>query len=94
MSNKNPGIAQVASDVLYTSETDVDAICDFAIQRTVDIAFVGPEAPLAAGVSDALLAVGIHCASPKAAAARIETSKTYMRELMTDYDIDGNLGYA
>lgn len=60
----------------------------------IDIAFVGPEAPLAAGVSDALLSIGVHCASPKMAAARIETSKTFMRQLMSNHKIEGNLGYA
>ena len=94
MKNMNPGIEARAVKVLNTSEEDIDAICDFAIKNYIEFAFVGPEAPLAAGLVDALDELGIKCASPSWAAARIETSKTFMRELVSKYGIDGNLGYA
>ena len=94
LKNKNPGIENRATAVLHVSEDDVDAICDFAIKNYIEYAFVGPEAPLAAGIVDALDGIGIKCASPSSKAARIETSKTFMRELVTKYNIDGNLGYA
>jgi len=94
MKNMNPGIEARAVKVLNTNEDDIDAICDFAIKNYIEFAFVGPEAPLAAGIVDALDELGIKCASPSWAAARIETSKTFMRELVTKYGIDGNLEYA
>ena len=94
LKNVNPGIESRATAVLHTAEDNIDSICDFAIKNYIEYAFVGPEAPLAAGVVDALDELGIKCASPTSAAARIETSKTFMRELVTKYEIEGNLGYA
>ena len=94
LKNMNPGIENRATAVLHCAEDDIDAICDFAIKNYIEYAFVGPEAPLAAGVVDALDGLGIKCASPSSKAARIETSKTFMRELVTKHGIEGNLGYA
>ena len=94
MKNTNPGIEARSKKVLNTDEDDVDSICDFALNNFVEYAFVGPEAPLGAGVVDALENMGIKCASPTKAAARIETSKTFMRNLVEKYGIDGNLRYA
>ena len=94
MKNSNPGIAKRAKDVLLASEDDIDRICDFAINNFVEYAFIGPEAPLSSGVVDALEHIGIKCASPTKDAARIETSKTFMRTLVDKYKIDGNLGYT
>lgn len=94
MSNNNPGIAARAVKSLLVKETDIDRICEFAIENGIELVFVGPEAPLAAGVVDALMGLGIPCASPTQAAARIETSKTFMRELVQNHKIPGNLGYA
>ena len=93
MKNVNPGIQSKAAKVLICDEDDIDKICDFAIENFVEYAFVGPEAPLSKGVVNALQDVGIKCASPTAEAARIETSKTFMRELVTKYKIAGNLRY-
>lgn len=94
MSTANPGIASLAERVKLVNETDVDAVVDFASSCGVDLAFIGPEAPLGAGIVDALEKAGIQCASPSRAAARIETSKAFMRELLSRYKIPGNLGYA
>lgn len=93
MKNANPGIEARAEKVLLADESDVDKICEFAITNFVQYAFIGPESPLAAGVVDALENVGIHCASPTKAAARIETSKTFMRELVKKYNIAGNVEF-
>ena len=93
MSNNNPGIAARATHTLQVKETDIDRICEFAIENNIELVFVGPEAPLAAGVVDALMGLGIPCASPTQTAARIETSKTFMRDLVAKYGIEGNLRY-
>ena len=66
----------------------------FALGNKIELAFVGPEAPLEAGVVDALEKAGIPCASPTKSAARIETSKSFMRDLVNRHGIGGNLGYA
>ena len=73
MGKKNPGIAKLCREVLIHPETDADAVLAFAKEHNIDYAVVGPEAPLAAGVSDALVAAGIGCVGPSQAAARIET---------------------
>lgn len=94
MKNSNPGIIGRCRECLLCDEKDVGKICRFAKDKKIEIAFVGPEAPLEAGIVDALEKEGIKCASPTKAAARIETSKSFMRELIKRHGIEGNLGFA
>jgi phosphoribosylamine---glycine ligase len=76
----NAGIAMLAEcadlDVL-----DGAAVVSFAEENAVDFVIVGPEAPLAAGVADALRAAGIAVFGPSAAAARLEASKAFTKEI-------------
>ena len=76
----NAGIAQIAEcaalDIL-----DGSAVTTFADEESVDFVIVGPEAPLAAGVSDALTAAGIAVFGPSAAAAKLEASKAFTKEI-------------
>ena len=94
MKNANPGIIARSKEHLLCDEKDIDRICGFAKRNDVKLAFIGPEAPLEAGIVDALEKEGILCASPTKAAARIETSKSFMRDLVDRYHIEGNLAYA
>ena len=94
MRNANPGIIKRAKKYKIVDERKIDDICEFAIEYDVHYAFVGPEGPLEIGLVDALENIGVKCAAPTQKAARIETSKAFMRELVTKYKIDGNLGYA
>ncbi len=94
MKNANPGIIARSKEYELIDERDVDHICDFALNYNIEYAFVGPESPLEAGLVDALENIGVKCAAPTKAAARIETSKQFMRELVNKYCIEGNLGYA
>lgn len=94
MKNANPGIISRSKRYALIRETDVDGVCEFAKDCGVELAYIGPEAPLETGLVDALENIGIECAAPTKAAARIETSKTFMRELVRKYDIPGNLGFA
>ncbi|MDR1690943.1 MAG: phosphoribosylamine--glycine ligase, partial [Candidatus Methanoplasma sp.] len=94
MKNANPGIIRRAKAYKIINETLVDDICEFAIEHEVGYAFIGPEAPLEMGLVDALEHIGVNCAAPTKDAARIETSKSFMRELVSKYNIEGNLGYA
>ncbi len=94
MKNANPGIIARSKKYKLTDEKNVEEVCAFAKECGVELAFIGPEAPLEVGLVDALQAIGIKCASPTKAAARIETSKSFMRELINKYGIAGNLGYA
>ena len=63
--------------------TDVGAIAAMARVQAVDLVVVGPEAPLAAGVVDAVSALGIPVFGPTRAAARLESSKRFAKEVMT-----------
>ena len=94
MRNANPGIISCAEKYVLMDEKDVDGVCRFASENRVEFAFIGPEAPLEVGLADALEKIGVGCASPTKAAARIETSKSFMRELIERHGIDGNLGFA
>ena len=77
----NPGIAELARCVAV-SATDVARVSELAATERVDLVIIGPEAPLAAGLADTLRARGIPAFGPSAAAARIETSKRFSKELM------------
>ena len=65
-------------------------IVEIAKQNTYDFAFIAPDDPIGAGLTDRLEAIGIPCVSPKKALARIESSKGFARNLMKKYAIDGN----
>ena len=79
----NPGIGELARCVAV-SPTDVARVVELATNERVDLVIVGPEAALAAGVADALRAHGIPTFGPSAAAARLETSKRFAKEVMVD----------
>jgi phosphoribosylamine--glycine ligase len=77
----NPGIAELARCVPVAA-TDVPALLELARRERVDLVVVGPEAPLAAGIVDEFREAGIPIFGPTRAAAEIETSKTFAKELM------------
>ena len=78
----NPGLADLGATVEGIGVTDVGAIAAMARVHDVDLVVVGPEAPLAAGIVDAVTALGIPTFGPTRAAARLESSKTYAKEMM------------
>ncbi len=94
MKNNNPGIARRSQEVRLVQETDVDKVVEFARAKAVEIAVMGPEAPLEAGLVDALEKEGIGCVGPTKAAARLETSKSFAREIMQRHSVPGNLRFA
>ena len=77
----NPGIASLATCHANQS-TDLDGLVTQAIWGHFDLTIVGPEAPLAAGLVDRLSSRGFRVFGPTAAAARIESSKRFAKELM------------
>ncbi len=77
----NPGIAKVAELVPLKAD-DLDGLVDFARRERLDLVVVGPEAPLVAGLVDRLSAAGILAFGPTAAAAEIEGSKAFAKEVM------------
>lgn len=92
MSNKNPGIARI-SKYQISSENDIETVKKFAIRNNVDMAVIGPEAPLEMGIVDMLQSEGIGCVGPTKEAAKIETDKVFMRNLFENYKIGGSLVY-
>lgn len=77
----NAGMADVAQ-CHAVSVTDLDGMLTLARDLAIDLVVVGPEVPLAAGLADRLTGEGIRVFGPSAAAARIESSKAYARDLM------------
>ncbi|MHA7872371.1 MAG: phosphoribosylamine--glycine ligase, partial [Hyphococcus sp.] len=69
------------SEAVSIAESDPDAITAFAKEKSIDLVVVGPEAPLAAGLGDALRSAGVPCFGPDREAARLETSKSFMKEV-------------
>ena len=76
----NAGIDAIAECAALDIE-DPEAVVGFAVEESIDFVIIGPEAPLAAGVSDALTAAGILVFGPSAEAARLEASKGFTKEI-------------
>ena len=76
----NSGIAEVAECVAIGAE-DISSLVAFAKDKAIDLVVVGPEAPLTLGLADACAIAGLKCFGPSAAAARLEGSKTFTKEV-------------
>ena len=79
----NPGIAELA-ECVATEATDIDALLALARRHRVDFTLVGPEAPLAGGIVDRFRSERLPVFGPTRAAAEIETSKAFSKELMRE----------
>lgn len=82
----NAGIAQLATCV-DISVMDAEKLVSFAKEKEIDLAIVGPDDPLVAGVADAFMDAGIRVFGPRANAAIIEGSKAFSKDLMKKYGI-------
>ena len=84
-----PGNGGIAEDAVCVDigAKDIDGILKFAKDTAVDYAIVAPDDPLVLGAVDALEAAGIPCFGPNKAAAIIEGSKAFSKELMKKYGI-------
>lgn len=82
----NGGIACDAENV-NISAMDIEGVVNFSKENEIDLVFVAPDDPLAAGMVDALEAEGIRAFGPKKAAAEIEASKVFSKNLMKKYGI-------
>lgn len=85
----NPGIKQMAHQYLVGDITDVTRVTQIAKEWQINLAIIGPEAPLEKGVADALWAMAVPTVGPRKMLAQIETSKGFARDLMTKYNIPG-----
>ena len=82
----NPGMAPFARCIEMKTD-DLAALADFAVAEGVDLTVVGPEAPLVAGLADVFAARGLKVFGPSAAAARLEGSKAFAKDIMARYGI-------
>ncbi|WP_339103790.1 phosphoribosylamine--glycine ligase [Haloterrigena salinisoli] len=87
--NRNPGIAEIATDFETLETTNPKAVVDYAEDVGATIAVIGPESPLEAGVADELEAAGVYAFGPKEEDARIETDKAFQRRFMEENDVPG-----
>jgi phosphoribosylamine--glycine ligase len=86
----NPGIASLSSAYGIGNITNPAEVAAFAHEQHATMALIGPEAPLAAGVADALWSAKAPVIGPTQSLARIESSKGFARELLAKYKIPGN----
>ncbi len=89
-SARNPGIEILCVAYATGDVADCEAVMKFASHEKPRLAVIGPEAPLAAGVADALWAAGIPVVGPTQSLARLESSKSFTRDLLARYEILGN----
>ncbi len=92
--NANPGLERLARASRRLDPTEPTGVVALARAESVDVAVIGPEAPLAAGVADALRAAEVPTVGPSQAAARIESSKLYCRELLARAGIDAQPAWS
>jgi phosphoribosylamine--glycine ligase len=83
----NAGIAQDQVECIDVAAEDVEGIVRVAKDRGVELVVVGPEAPLVAGVVDALAEAGVRAFGPTADAAKLEGSKAYAKQLMRELGV-------
>jgi phosphoribosylamine--glycine ligase len=82
----NPGIAELA-ECVDIKATDVEELLAFAKNHDINLTVVGPEAPLMEGIVDRFQAAGMRIFGPTAAAARLEGSKVFTKNLLKKYNI-------
>lgn len=79
----SPGLKPFG-EALALAADDVAGIVEAAREKMIDLVVVGPETPLALGLADRLAAIGVPCFGPVAAAARLESSKAFMKEIAAE----------
>jgi phosphoribosylamine--glycine ligase len=89
----NPGIAAVA-ELHEVKADDGTAVADLAERLGADLVVIGPEAPLVAGVADAVRERGIDCFGPSAAAAQLEGSKAFAKDVMAAAEVPTALAHV
>ena len=82
----NPGMKELAETV-HLAVDNIDGLCDFAKKEQIDLTVVGPELPLTLGIVDRFKAEGLAIFGPSKAAAQIEGSKGFSKDLMAKYGI-------
>jgi len=89
----NQGIKEICAGWARGDIADAQKVCQFARENNIDFAFVGPEAPLEAGVVDALRDADILAIGPTKKLAQLETSKSFTRNLLSKHRVPGGPKY-
>lgn len=89
----NPGIKELAQVYKLGNIMDLKALKDFALEFKPDFAVIGPDDPIGNGAADALLEIGVASVAPLKNLARLESSKSFTRDLLEKYKIPGNPKY-
>ncbi|MBT5236990.1 phosphoribosylamine--glycine ligase [Candidatus Peregrinibacteria bacterium] len=89
----NPGIAALATEQHIADLMDFDAVLNIAKKENPDFAFVAPDDPIGAGLTDVLEAEGIQCVAPRKKLAQVEASKSFARDLLAKHNIDASPAY-
>jgi len=87
--HRNPGLARLAEGYGLAKETDVEKVIGYAEKFGVDMAFIGPEAPLERGLVNSFEENGIPAVGPSKEAAKLETDKAFARAFMERNEIPG-----
>jgi len=87
---KNPGILKIASRYEIGPIDKFDDLKKLAAEEKPDFAIIGPDDPIGDGAADALLELDIHSVAPLQIVARLESSKSFTRDLVAKYEIPGN----
>lgn len=87
---RNPGLVELSDGYEIGGLNDFEHIKKYALSVKPDFALVGPDDPIADGVADLLLGFGIHSMAPLKTVARLESSKSFARDLVKKYGIPGN----
>ncbi len=82
----NPGTSEYGQNIDF-DESNHQALLEFALKEKIDITVVGPEAPLAAGISDLFAEHGLKVFGPSKKGARLESSKAFSKKIMEKYSI-------
>jgi phosphoribosylamine--glycine ligase len=90
----NGGTASLAANITGLDIDSPDAVASFALDNAIDLVVIGPEAPLVAGVADAVEAIGVRVFGPSASAARMEGSKEFAKEVMRKHGLPAGASEA
>ncbi len=91
--HRNPGLARLAKGYGIANETDVEKVLSYAEKFGVDMAFIGPEAPLERGIVEVFEEAGIPAVGPTREAAKLETDKAFARAFMERNGIPGRKAF-
>ena len=88
-SSFNPGIAEICSEIIVEDFNNVDNVIRYSKEKSISLSIIGPENPLEIGLADSLWNEKIKVVGPKKDLAKIETSKSFARNLLRKHRIPG-----